>query len=381
VRNMNPSHWQRGAASLVVALVILVAITLVTFGVANTMLMEERIAGNDVRGKQAFQAAQTGLDRVIAHLDAGNRPETLDLTTRVSLVDGTSYELLELDVLDYVMGLTGLRVMARGYSADETAVRTLTLERLPTIPVPAFSVQNPLTALGVVNVSGNASVVNPEGNFTVWSASPVHIDSSAAADTWVATPGAPPPAYPAVEYNCISGNSVSDTYCTKSSSASIGKGPDIIEVDPSLAFPGDQLFERLFSVPRDAFRETAVTMHVDPTEASDITALKSARNETIWIEGDLDLDSGTIGSPEAPVVLVVNGDLKMEGNTVVFGLIYVTGDWDGAGGYDVHGAVVLEGQVTGLGQGRIIFNSMAAAGAHRLSLLASMRVDAWRDWE
>jgi hypothetical protein len=109
--------------------------------------------------------------------------------------------------------------------------------------------------------------------------------------------------------------------------------------------------------------------------------LKSARNETIWIEGDLDLDSGTIGSPEAPVVLVVNGDLKMEGNTVVFGLIYVTGDWDGAGGYDVHGAVVLEGQVTGLGQGRIIFNSMAAAGAHRLSLLASMRVDAWRDWE
>ncbi|MBN2843667.1 MAG: hypothetical protein JXM68_11280, partial [Sedimentisphaerales bacterium] len=53
---------QSGAATLLVAVILLIVITVVTLYTANVGLQDQRISGNDFRAKVAFSAAQAGLD-------------------------------------------------------------------------------------------------------------------------------------------------------------------------------------------------------------------------------------------------------------------------------------------------------------------------------
>ena len=62
-QNTNLKNQQ--GATLVVALVILVMITIITFYTANTVLMEQRITANDWRSKSAFEAAETGMQEAL----------------------------------------------------------------------------------------------------------------------------------------------------------------------------------------------------------------------------------------------------------------------------------------------------------------------------
>ena len=53
---------QNGAATLLVAVVLLIAITLATFFAARVNIEEQRISANDYRAKEAFNAADAGLE-------------------------------------------------------------------------------------------------------------------------------------------------------------------------------------------------------------------------------------------------------------------------------------------------------------------------------
>lgn len=61
---------QRGAATLVTALILLLAITLVTFTAARTGVTEHRASANDMHAKEAFEVAQAGIEQGIAYLTA-----------------------------------------------------------------------------------------------------------------------------------------------------------------------------------------------------------------------------------------------------------------------------------------------------------------------
>ena len=65
----NPYH-QRGAATLVVSLILLLAITLVTFSSARVGVSEHRTSANDMRAKEALEVAQAGIEQTIALLSA-----------------------------------------------------------------------------------------------------------------------------------------------------------------------------------------------------------------------------------------------------------------------------------------------------------------------
>lgn len=73
-----PSHTlaasarQRGVSTLVVAIVLLIAATFLTFFAAKVGMQEQRMSGNDYRHKEAFATAEAGLDRAKAFL-AANR--------------------------------------------------------------------------------------------------------------------------------------------------------------------------------------------------------------------------------------------------------------------------------------------------------------------
>lgn len=61
---------QRGVSTLVVAIVLLIAATFLTFFAAKIGIQEQRMAGNDARQKEALAFAEGVLDRAIAYLTA-----------------------------------------------------------------------------------------------------------------------------------------------------------------------------------------------------------------------------------------------------------------------------------------------------------------------
>ena len=65
-----PWARQRGAATLIVAIVLLLALTLATFSTARIGVSEQRSVANEIRAKQAFWVAQAGVEQGIAFLNA-----------------------------------------------------------------------------------------------------------------------------------------------------------------------------------------------------------------------------------------------------------------------------------------------------------------------
>ena len=56
---------QRGVATLSTAMILLLAITLMTFAAARVSVVEQKIAANDYRAKQALHAAQAALETAV----------------------------------------------------------------------------------------------------------------------------------------------------------------------------------------------------------------------------------------------------------------------------------------------------------------------------
>lgn len=72
------SRGQRGAA-LIMALVILLILTILGVTAMSTSSLEQKMAGNIQDLTRAFQAAESGIDRII-----DNNPESFDMTSPTS---------------------------------------------------------------------------------------------------------------------------------------------------------------------------------------------------------------------------------------------------------------------------------------------------------
>ena len=62
MRYSPPPRTQRGAAALIVTLLLFLALALLAFGMNRHLLIEQRSATNHARAAQAFEAAEAGLD-------------------------------------------------------------------------------------------------------------------------------------------------------------------------------------------------------------------------------------------------------------------------------------------------------------------------------
>lgn len=74
IHTLATSARQRGVSTLVVAIVLLIAATFLTFFAAKVGMQEQRMSANDYRHKEAFSTAEAGLDRAKAYL-AANRQD------------------------------------------------------------------------------------------------------------------------------------------------------------------------------------------------------------------------------------------------------------------------------------------------------------------
>ena len=113
------------------------------------------------------------------------------------------------------------------------------------------------------------------------------------------------------------------------------------------------------------------------------TAASLNPDRVIWIDGDLDIDTGgDIGSAAEPLVLVVTGNLTFSTPANVFGLVYSrAADWVSSGAGVIRGAAVAETRLSGSATTDIVYDTAILNHLRLQSGSFILVPGSWRDFE
>jgi Tfp pilus assembly protein PilX len=386
---------QKGAVTLAMSLILLFLITLVTLGVTRNISIEKKFSNNDVRSSLAFEAAEAGVAAAFGYLEnrvvVGSGIQFDDYTVNGTAqpspfynadYDGDRAYRGVLDTGSYVVRIFGVaddpddplvssetvmsdqsfKIVSTGFSDDLSATRTISLIASRNKALEEIA-GNPLIAKGLVNSGGSFTVINPEGDTTIWSGDDVDLSSGNGTETEIPNPF--DTGYP----ECMSTPLLCDTVDT--SNKTLGAGPDVIEYDTNLSnLSTAELFEKYFgSNDIDAYAESdEVTLD---TSAGDpqINGLTESVIVLSDPSGVVSIPANTfIGCPNKPAankacpevdpavnpnpdewpsiasIVIINGDLEFNGNIHISGLLFVNGRViDGNGNLSVYGAMITGG--------------------------------------
>jgi hypothetical protein len=396
-------HRQKGVATLLVTVIIVLLVNILTYMMTRTTAVENRMTAAELRSKQAFHAAQAGLDFALENIIT----ESLDtLNTSCGIVpvdandDSPSFQLLygrENPVCPSpTLGLqTRSFVRSIGRSADGSAVRILEvaidLER-EWISTPLEgsggtggtpSIPGAIVSKGSVSFSGTASAA-PCGTAEqcrAWADEGHNWQAEAYNDTYDGV-------------LVTSGGVVDPPEGTKSTRLYTDLN-QIVENSPLGALSDAAFFNSVLGVDKTDFRADAEPISMDGTR-TDINS-----NPNIWIDarneggGALNYtvpSDGAWGSPEKPIVMVVDGNLEIGANTVIWGIVYVTGEVvKGSGTAKIVGALIAEEPITkATGNIAVFYNDQIArppvlggptgeTGTEVGDVLASFDATSWRE--
>ncbi len=158
----------------------------------------------------------------------------------------------------------------------------------------------------------------------------------------------------------------------------------VLASDPALAALAPHgLFASLFRMDKANWRAQPMVHELDCSNTCDGTLAEAAtRHQLLWLRGGLRLDSPvTLGTPQRPVLLVVDGPIALQAGAVIHGLVYGThASWVDTAGAAIHGAVVLEDTLQASGSTQIHYH-LAVLQALRLHTGSYARVPgSWRDF-
>ena len=211
---------QQGIATLVTVLVLLIATTIAAFTMTSSIVNEKQIVSDERRALSAFEAAQSGFAKGMVEFR-----NTADLPTYGNRVSGAVGSGLE--EWEYWGDSSGNDVIlvARGFSDDKSVQRTVRTQiTFTTLDLPKV----PIVTGGGATLSGNFTIKNKGGNFSIWSGGEVDIDvpGGGAWSSYVPHP------------------SVINTYI-ESSNKNV-RGSDLLENDPALSSLSATEFQRAF---------------------------------------------------------------------------------------------------------------------------------------
>lgn len=394
---------QAGAVTLAMSLILLFLITLVTLGVTRNISIEKKFSNNDVRSSLAFEAAEAGVAAAFnyasgngevplavvggdiqldEHVSNGvNQPSPFyndtytykGVTYRVHSgeTETGSYVVRiyspEADDPDANTPLTEIsdrtyKIVSRGFSDDLSATRTISIIASRNQSLEEIA-GNPLIAKGLVNSGGSLSVINPEGDTTIWSGDDVDLSSGNGTETEIPDPYV-------VDYpECMNTPLLCQTIDT--SNKTLGPGPDVIEYDTNLSnLSTSDLFEKYFGATDvTAYAESDEVTHNTTADDPEINGLTESVIVLSDPSGVVQLNAGTyIGCPNSPPankacpevdptvnpnpeewpsvasIVIINGDLEFNGNIHISGLLFVNGRViDGNGNLSVYGAMITGG--------------------------------------
>jgi Tfp pilus assembly protein PilX len=381
--HIHQRHAQRGAASLVVALVLLVGGTIIAFFANRSFIFEQRTSANQYRATKAFELAEAGTEWALGKLNEG-----LPLAAGSSCATGGAATALTFRERFATPTSAGLACGVAGCLAANT------------LAVPGCRIDNAGVATCDCPTAANASLGAPaadeQGRFAVRFAT-VPGDGSAVeiisrgcvntvgdiacdpTDTTVQSdatatvrqivkivpsiPSGPAAALTSGSATVTGGNMTVVNNDQTSNGITIHAGTtvnldgstqvfslpgtppraSVLDNDPSLADLTNSGEEEFF---HNYFQQTLTNYRVDdstvirvgpsvpdPANRCNSTAACSAivtnivntvgvRNPRFFVYGDLSFNGGTLGSSSNSVTLVSNGDIELRGGVTAYGLFY-----------------------------------------------------------
>ena len=422
---------QTGAVTLVTAVLLMIAGTVLAFLAARAVLNETKLSANDSRNYQAFQAAQGALD---AALDEFNENGGLinssfirstDEATIATAIDGycaapsdiatvnevSSGELIALYYYSNTAAtgdrcgangqLNGGTITGIGWSDDCTAMRTASA-CLGVLPIfdSGKGPEQPVVAAGGVGFLGSGTVINRYTNITVWSGEEL-TGNSAAWNTFVRDSDIALEELIDDDSKLLAGTTSAKEapYAQLMTNEKGGMGVDVVMNDPSLAnlvqgtdtsaffttFFGNTSFEEkwksgdsLTALP-DGVTSGAYVISLGYDEDGDPLTDEDGDTLTVEINGDY----GAPGDGQA-MVLVVEGNVEIGAGTEFYGVIYATGSVKvQSGSATIYGSVLTAQSGAGGGSPEIIYHPLGGDGNDAPPSIAntgSIVPGSWRDW-
>ncbi len=370
---------QKGAAVLVISVVLLIAVTLVVIYATQVGLQDQRMSGNEVRHKEAFTNAEAGLDQAAAFLRANPELHTGDaadgwvdcagstvfpcdetdaqkVLVSTSTVDAsgaiqtlsTSVPIITSNASAFLVKKTDSTLaIGRGVSDDQTGAAVAKVEyvkrslitpgEIPPVMAPTLNlngnftiVANPNNGLGTtgVPISGwTSSNTSGTGSWQTCNAGDYRDGSAICTE----------------QYTDV--NDWGGCLCTESLSNKDVPIDEMLDIytDPT-GFPDP--FEYIFGpgatvdTIQPRFQESGKYYPGDCT-GLDTLDLATLAKPWVWVEGDCDVPS--VGTQALPVLLVVEGDMKLNANTEAWGLLISITNVQSNGAAIVHGSLVADG--------------------------------------
>ena len=358
---------QRGAVAVGVALLLLIMITLVTLSSVQVAVGEQRSMASDVQAQVLGGLAELALARGIAHLrfnlarlaaESGGgwmtpgavrwsacsaariEPPCGDGISNRYGSDWTAYADVGEARHDTAAGNARVHYLARAAVAGSAVPRAELVQivgesrsldgRSHALIRQDALVQPLLASFPEASVIAASAAVGGNGRIvaaavlSIWTAADTRLSAAALTCRAPDTAGA------------ICGDTLSNAASENS---------DVLDVDggqganlDSAVSPGD-IFERLFGLGSAAWPSVRDSMHA----VDDCSALSAVSAGAYWIDGDCTLaENASVGSPAAPVILVVaNGRLIAPGSSVYGLVLLFTHDGGEAGIAPTAGATIV----------------------------------------
>lgn len=379
---------QRGAASLAISLLLLFAMLMTAASVHRSLLHEQRASANQYRATQAHEAAEAGLEWAIARLN-----QSQPLNERCE-ADATAAQnplrdrlLSPADGSPVATGSPALSAQAGCVRSGDRWACACPASGPPNLPAgnpdadlpqPAFRVQldtlarpgllrltstgctsaaSPCSPSSAARASAQAQLQVLLGLMPGLSVAPqAALTVRGSIDAGSAALGVHNPDAASGGLTVHAGGSLIGAGLRLSTAAGGAAQASAVTHDDALAaLDADRLFAAYFGLDRDTWRRHPGVQAIACNSACG-TALAHAidsagSNRLIAIDGDTRIDGPlTLGSPERPVLIVVNGAALLSGNLMLHGMLYAGRiQWDDATGPQaaVHGALVSESNYAG----------------------------------
>lgn len=357
---------QCGAATIITTVLLLVTLTLIVLFAASYILMRQKIAANDYRNNQAYEAAEAGLEYGIVYLRQNSstilaspvsgfiQPYTNANTTNVTLANNSQFSITYTNPIANNYNL--ILITVTGTSDDGTATRTVS-QRVQYGSLLATSPTTSLAAKGSVTLGGSSQLSNTSTNVNIQSGSTVTMGGSSATN-----------------YN--GGSSTNGHF-----------GSDIQQNVSSIAnMSSSDFFASYFGAPANTIKSSFENYYTNSSSTNYSSTLNGKTGTTIWIDqtgGTASLSSSAvIGSSTQPVLMVVNGDFRVSGNVVIYGVVYIMGDitTDFSGSMQVNGSIVTQNNINFTGSTQINYSSSIISATRQVTNYYAKVAGSWKDF-
>jgi hypothetical protein len=382
---------QRGAATLIVTLVLFFVLAMTVAFANRNLVFEHRASANQARATLAFEAAEAGLEWAQAQLNNGHAmdEDCLPQTTDTSSTATTFRQrYLSYDPATHAQQPRVWNDDGRSAALQPTCVRSdngwschCPVDGPPVLdppedsrPRPAFTVQlaahaQPglvtVVSTGCTQLAG-ACLPGSEGRS----------DATARVEATFALVGGlrMPPAAPLTAQGEIN---LPAMRASNDDMASVGlavhAGGDIhaeamqvqglagapssqalVDNDAALhAMPAERFFSAHFGLDKLSWTSQGRVSRV----ACSPSCTGNMNRDMVYIDGNLHLDSSTpLGTATHPVLLVVNGALEISGPAVIHGAVYARSLRCSGSGTVLNGALMAEGDITGSGTPQFLYD-------------------------